>query len=168
MHQYGRPPSCAPSNPLCGAAVEANSLAASPDGHLVAENYLDGHSVLRDIATWRVLGRLATMVTRFSWDGSRVMTVAGTAGQPSGTVREWATGRALLGPVVASSLPALPTEPPLICSSPEVTSIRSPELLVVATLVRKLVPVEFTVPELVSVPPLMVAASRSRNEEAST
>ena len=107
-HQYGQPPSCAPSTPLCGAAVEVNSLAASPDGHLVAENYLDGHSVLRDLASWRVLGRLPTMITRFSWDGSRVMTVAGTAGQPSGTVRDWATGRTLLGPVVASSFLARP------------------------------------------------------------
>jgi hypothetical protein len=110
-HAYGQPPSCAPSAPLCGAPEEVSSLTASPDGHVVAENYLDGHAVLHDLASWRVLGRLADMVTRFSWDGRRLITVAGTAAQPSGTVREWATGRILLGPVLANSFLPRPGQP---------------------------------------------------------
>ena len=45
-------------------------------------------------------------------------------------------------PPSARSVPALATEPALICSSPPVTLSRSPTSLVVATLVRKLAPVE--------------------------
>ncbi len=70
--------------------------------------------------------------------------------------------------VVAFSVPVLVTEPPLTVSSPPVTSSRSPALLVVATPVSALAPLELTVPKLISRPPLMVAISRSSNAPPST
>ena len=107
-HQYGQPPSCAPSTPVCGAAVEVNSLAASPDGHLVAENYLDGHSVLRDLAGWRSPGPpphhghtvLVGREPRHDRGGN--CRPAFGNGARTG---DWAT---LLGPVLASSFVARP------------------------------------------------------------
>ncbi len=71
-------------------------------------------------------------------------------------------------PATTSILLALLTEPLVTVSSPPVTSSRPPALLVVATPVSALAPVELTVPKLLSRPPLMVAISRSRNELPST
>jgi hypothetical protein len=91
QHVYSMPDSCLPSGP-CDASQVVASVTASRDGRFIAEGYRDEHAVIRDAATWRVLGSLPRSVRQFSWDGSRVLAVKANGA----SILDWRSGRTLV------------------------------------------------------------------------